>query len=188
MFFGVYLSVHTGSTGQPYMWEERQKEKLQMQECFWHRSNELSRKHWKEKVGNRRWRISGRKRAVSGQVASLISVLHQQPPQLFPQLPPSDEHWPLSAATPQRENWSRHRSAEHTEAEEFKWQASRSKTHRAHSKRGEWTHLWAAPRAHTQSSRRPPCWWRTPVANLMKSTCMRSQVRLRHSLRCQLKG
>lgn len=55
------------------------------------------------------------KAAVSGQVASLISVLHQQPPQLFPQLPPSDEHWPLSAATPQRENWSRHRSAEHTE-------------------------------------------------------------------------
>lgn len=43
-----------------------------------------------------------------------MSVLDQQPPQLFPQLPPSDEQPPLSAATPQRENWSRHRSAEHT--------------------------------------------------------------------------
>lgn len=32
-----------------------------MQECFWNRSNELSRKHWEEKVGNRRWRISTRK-------------------------------------------------------------------------------------------------------------------------------
>lgn len=40
--------------------------------------------------------------------------LNQQPPQLFPQLAPSDVQPPLSAATPQRENWSRHRSAINT--------------------------------------------------------------------------
>lgn len=40
--------------------------------------------------------------------------LNQQPPQLFPQLAPSDVQPPLRAATPQRENWSRHRSAINT--------------------------------------------------------------------------
>lgn len=42
---------------------------------------------------------------------SLMCPCSQQPPQLFPQLLPSDPHWPLTAATPQRENWSRHMSA-----------------------------------------------------------------------------
>lgn len=110
-FFGVYLTLHTGSTGQTYMWKDKGKESkhLQKQKCFSHESNEWYR------GGGQRDRVwtSCRKAAVSGQVVSLISVLNQQPPQLFPQLPPSDAHCPLSAATPQRENWSRHRSAKH---------------------------------------------------------------------------
>lgn len=41
-----------------------------------------------------------------------VGGIHQQPPpQLFPQLAPTDAQWPLNAATPQRENWSRHKSA-----------------------------------------------------------------------------
>lgn len=47
--------------------------------------------------------------------ASGVPDHHQHPPQLFPQLPASDAHWPLSAMTPQRENWSRHRSAKNTQ-------------------------------------------------------------------------
>lgn len=63
-------------------------------------------KNWEEEQEDK-VRGCGRvveKAAVSGQVRCNVSVLDQQPPQLFPQLPPSDEQPPLSAATPQREN------------------------------------------------------------------------------------
>ncbi len=148
-----------------------------MQKCFWRRSNELYRKSQKAKWGETGRRKEDRVRecgwvveeaAVYGQVASLISGLNQQPPQLFPQLPPNDEHWPLSAATPQRENWSRHRSAKHTQIEEFKKTSLNIQTQK---NTAQGTHLWAALHAHTQSSRKPPCWLRTPVANLMESIC-----------------
>lgn len=81
-------------------------------------TEESVKEEWSTGTGRhcqRMW-MGWRKAAVSGQVVSLISVLHQQPPQLFPQLPPIDAHCPLSAATPQRENWSRHRSAEHRQS------------------------------------------------------------------------
>lgn len=42
--------------------------------------------------------------AGSGSIRAGCVSDHQQPPQLFPQLPPTDAHWPLSAITPQREN------------------------------------------------------------------------------------
>lgn len=107
---------------------------------------------------------------------SLMCPCSQQPPQLFPQLLPSDPHWPLTAATPQRENWSRHMSA-----------TEREKCYRfCPSQRWiqNWTgvcvslvgtagcasytrtpHLLAALHAHTQSWHTPPCWSHTPFAS-----------------------
>lgn len=38
-----------------------------------------------------------------------------------------------------------------------------------HEHRLRESHLWAAPHVRTQSSRRPPCWWRTPAANWTKT-------------------
>lgn len=38
-----------------------------------------------------------------------------------------------------------------------------------HEHRLRESHLWAAPRVRTQSSRRPPCWRRTPAANWTKT-------------------
>lgn len=62
---------------------------------------------------NRRGRGGGGKKKSGSFWAGSVPD-HQHPPQLFPQLPPSDAQFPLSAATPQRENWSRHRSAKNT--------------------------------------------------------------------------
>lgn len=125
------IHPYTGSTGQTYMWKDKDKH---TKKCFSHRSNKLYRKSKKTK-----WGETGRKKedavrgcgwvvekaAVSGQV---ISVVNQQPPQLFPQLGPSDAHWPLCAATPQRENWSRHRSAKHAETVKMSQYTNAQKT------------------------------------------------------------
>lgn len=109
MFFGVYLSIHTGSTVQPYMWKDKDKQNnFKCRSAFgtgvMSRTGRVKMQSEEKLRGGQKDEDVGEKAAVSGQVASLISVLNQQPPQLFPQLPPSDEHWPLSAATPQREN------------------------------------------------------------------------------------
>lgn len=88
----------------------------QKKKIFLDKTHKLHKRSQKARWGDCFWERGQIRRMpaeVSGQVVSLNSLLNQQPPQLFPQLPPIDAHWPLSAATPQRENWSRHRSAKH---------------------------------------------------------------------------
>lgn len=50
MFVGVYSSIHTGSTGQTYMWKDKDKHD-QKKKCFSHTSNKLYRKSQKEERG-----------------------------------------------------------------------------------------------------------------------------------------
>ena len=73
-----------------------------------------------EVLGGHEWRGEERGRGCGSIWAGVYSFppglpwQPQHPPQLFPQLLPSEPHWPLTAATPQRENWSRHISAGNT--------------------------------------------------------------------------
>lgn len=106
MFFGVHLSIHM------YKKINRAKNfKCRSALSTWVMTCTL-----KGTLGRKRRRTSKtwekRGSIWAGHVPDVR--LNQQPPQLFPQLAPSDEQPPLRAATPQRENWSRHRSAINT--------------------------------------------------------------------------